>query len=206
MRRTHGGFTLLEIMVTLVIVAMFSSAVYAMFLRAVVDTRTMQELSAAGRLEQSVLGLIERDLAGCLPSTETLAHFTGEADGEGAARLEFLTAVDARVVGATAAADLVRVAYLTVPNEEIEGVRKLYRRETDTSGEDRYVLLDKRVKEFLLEYYDGTGWRDAWNEATLPRAVRVALVLRRALQAGAQSPATAHDFRAEAVVAIPAGG
>jgi hypothetical protein len=179
-----------------------------MFLRAVVDTKTTQETAAAGRLEQSILGVIERDLAGCLPSTETLAHFTGVLDEEGAARLEFLTAVDARSVGGKAAADLVRVAYETRPNEEVEGVRKLYRRETSAAAgasEDRYVLLDARVKEFRLEYYDGTAWRDVWSDAALPRAVRVTLVLRRALQLGGQGPAAPQDFVASGVVAIPAG-
>ena len=87
MMRTRGGFTLLEIMVTLVIVAMFSSAVYAMFLRAVVDTRTVQETTAAGRLCQSILNLIERDLAGCLPASEELPHFTGGLPAGGAAGL-----------------------------------------------------------------------------------------------------------------------
>lgn len=207
MMRTRGGFTLLEIMVTLVIVAMFSSAVYAMFLRAVVDTRTVQETTAAGRLCQSILNLIERDLAGCLPASEELPHFTGGLDAGGAAELEFLTAVDARAAEA-AAADLVRVAYVTRPGEDAEDVRALYRRETcDTAGGtgERWVLLDRSVKEFALEYYDGTGWRDAWSEPAAPRAVRVTLVLRRRLQLGAEAPAEDTDFRASAVVVIPAG-
>ncbi|HAK96607.1 MAG TPA: hypothetical protein DCM87_16850 [Planctomycetes bacterium] len=207
MMRMRGGFTLLEIMVTLVIVAMFSSAVYAMFLRAVVDTRTVQETTAAGRLCQSILNLIERDLAGCLPASEELPHFTGGIDAGGAAELEFLTAVDARAAEA-AAADLVRVAYVTRPGEDVEGARALYRRETcDAAGGagERWVLLDRSVKEFALEYYDGTGWRDAWSEPAAPRAVRVTLVLMRSLQLGAEAPAAGTDFTASAVVIIPAG-
>ncbi len=209
MMRTRGGFTLLEIMVTLVIVAMFSSAVYAMFLRAVVDTRTVQETTAAGRLGQSILSLIERDLASCLPASEELPHFTGMLDAGGAAEIEFLTAVDARAATTeAAAADLVRVTYVTRPGEEAEGVRALYRRESfDTAGggDERWVLLDRSVKEFALEYYDGTGWRDAWSEPAAPRAVRVVLVLRRRLQLGAEAPAADTDFTASAVVVIPAG-
>ncbi|HNR98916.1 MAG TPA: type II secretion system protein GspJ [Planctomycetota bacterium] len=207
MKRARGGFTLLEIMVTLVIVAMFSSAVYAMFLRAVVDTRSVQETTAAGRLCQSILNLIERDLAGCLPASEELPHFAGGLGADGAAELEFLTAVDARAATA-AAADLVRVAYVTRPGEEAEGPRALYRREAwDAAGgvEERWVLLDRSVKEFALEYYDGTDWHEAWSEPEAPRAVRVTLVLKRRLQLGGGAPAADTDFTASAVAVIPAG-
>ena len=47
------------------------------------------------------------------------------------AQIEFLTAVDARFSDRAAPADLVRVAYLTMPNDELQDVPKLYRREAD---------------------------------------------------------------------------
>ena len=43
------GFTLIEVLVTLAIVAMFSSAVYAVFLRSAVDARSVQESTTAWR-------------------------------------------------------------------------------------------------------------------------------------------------------------
>ena len=58
MTRDARGFTLLEVLVTLVIVAMFSSVVYAVFLQAVADTRYTEESVLAGLL----IGLVYASL------------------------------------------------------------------------------------------------------------------------------------------------
>ena len=64
-------------MVTLVIVAMFSSAVYAMFLRAIVDTRTTQETAAAGRLEHHPPGDLCRIASGSIQDLGLAAFLDG---------------------------------------------------------------------------------------------------------------------------------
>ncbi|MBN1421389.1 MAG: prepilin-type N-terminal cleavage/methylation domain-containing protein [Planctomycetes bacterium] len=209
MTRRGSGFTLMEVLVTIVIVSLFSSAVYAVFLRAVVDTRSVGQRTAAGRLGQSILRHLEMDLTGCVPSDEDFPHFLGLVEADGTARLEFVTATDARSEAGTNPADLIRVAYRTTANTDESDLRKLYRTEEDAAGrsvggEVRAFLLDRRVKEFALEYFDGTAWHDVWSEPDLPRAVRITIAIDRRLQMIATSSAVNQEFRFVGICTIPA--
>ncbi len=203
------GFTLVEILVALVIMAMFSAAVYSIFLRALVDTASARTAMEASRRGTAVLRLLEKDLRSCLPQEGEWTHFLGSREGEGASRLEFVTAVDSREgVEGEGPSDLVKVLWRVEPSGGT--LSMLYRGEEAGGGrtrdEGRAVekLLDGGVKEFSLEYYDGKGWRTSWWEHLLPRAVRVRLVLVRKIQFRPSSPAVEKEFVFQDLVAIPA--
>ncbi len=209
------GFTLMEILVTLVIVAMFSTAVYAVFLRSVVDTISMGTITETGRLGQSVLRRIEQDLTACLAATEAVPHFLGTVETSGASGLEFISAVDSRSVRDGGPTDLVTVSYLTRPNEEEnegdEELLKLYRKETPAGEyvpveDEEFVLLDDQVKRFELEYFDGAAWQSVWENPAVPRAVQVTIVFQRKIQLNVSRRAENREFLFEAIILIPAGG
>jgi prepilin-type N-terminal cleavage/methylation domain-containing protein len=207
------GFTLIEVMVTLVIVAMFSTAVYAVFLRSIVDTKSVGTISVTGRLGQSVLRRMELDLMTCVAATEEVPHFVGTVETSGASGLEFISANDSRAVRDGGPTDLVTVSYLTRPNDDAleDELLKLYRKETPAGdfvpGEDEeFVLLDDQVKRFELEYFDGAAWQSVWEHAGVPRAVHVTVVFHRKIQVDVSRRAEDREFTFDAVIMIPAGG
>ncbi len=204
------GFTLVEILVALVIMAMFSAAVYSIFLRSIVDTRSARAAMEASRRGTAILRLLRRDLRSCLPQGGEWIHFLGSWEGEGASRLEFVTAVDSRETGEDGnPSDLVKVLWRLEPSED--SLYRLYRGEepggarTREAGEEAERLLDDRVKEFSLEYFDGTSWKTSWGGLALPEAVRVRLVLSRKIQFRPSSPAAEKEFEFRDLVPIPAG-
>ncbi len=209
MTARRSGFTLLEVLVTLVIVAMFSSVVYAVFLQAVADTRFTEESVLAGRLGQSILTTIERDLSACLPAFGETSHLAGSIEGGRPSQMEFLTAVDSRALLDGKSSEVVKVTYRPYPAEDHPGRWRLYRVEeyggTSEPGADpKYALLDGAVKEFVLDYFDGTMWRDRWSEPALPRAVRATVVIERDVQPDATGPVQPAQMAFSTVVVLPA--
>jgi len=205
-----NGFTLIEVLVTLVIVSMFSSAVYAVFLRSVVDARSVEESTMAWRAGQSILKLLEQDLTACVAASDEVPHFTGTLTVSEASRLAFLTATSSRLAVNGEAADVIRVSYEAVSDDSEEGLFRLYRKEEPSGGRSlgeggEYQLLVDRVKRFELEYLDGMTWQNTWDGPSLPRAVRMNLVLQKDIQAAAGGPVRGREFSFPAVVAIPAG-
>ena len=207
-RDSAGGFTLMEILVALVIMAMFSAAVYSVFLRSLVDTRSSRAAMEVSRRGAAILRLLRKDLRSCLPQGGEWIHFLGSMEGEGASRLEFVTAVDSRENGEEGnPSDLVKVLWRLEPSGD--ALSRLYRGEepggarTRDEGEEAERLLDDRVKEFSLEYFDGSSWKTSWSGLALPEAVRARLVLTRKIQFRPSSPAVEKDFEFRDLVPIP---
>ena len=199
----------MEILVALVIMAMFSAAVYSIFLRALVDTRSARAAMEVSRRGAAVLRLLEKDLVSCLPQGGEWIHFQGTETGEGASALEFVTAVDSREAGGgRGPTDLVKVTWRLEPGEE-SGF-KLFRAEepggarTKEEGGVTERLLDDHVKEFVLEYFDGAAWRTSWGEPVLPRAVKARLVLVRKIQFRPSSPAREKEYVFQDLIVVPA--
>jgi len=209
MRR--AGFTLLEVLVTLVIVVLFSSAVYAVFLGAVVNTRWVQDTTAAARSGQSILRLMERDLMSCVARAGDTVQFTGFVDASAASGMTFITASDSRSGEERGPSDLTRVTYLVSPDETDTSLLRLHRKEEPSAGlslqdDEEYVLLERSVRSFELEFFDGSSWFDVWDDPEIPRAVQVSLVLQRQVQESATGEADGREFEYLSVVMIPAGG
>lgn len=210
MRRGRtNGFTLIEILVTLLITAIFSTAVYAIFLRSLVDAKWIHRATEANRLGQAILRLIEQDLIAAVPADEAVPHFAGSLAAGDTAGLSLLCATNSRALHEGGASDLVGVAYEAAP-AETPGLYQLYRKETYNGGRtlqgtEELRLLDDRVLSFRLSYYDGVGWDDLWTEPQLPRAVRVSLELERTIQTAVHGTAKARTFAFDALVVIPAG-
>jgi len=204
------GFTLLEILLATAIAAMFSGAVYAVLLRALLDTRRLEETALVNRLGGSILRLIEHDLLACLPAGEGAEHFTGTVDAEGNTLLSFVTATDSR--SAQYPSDVIAVTYGLIPDEEARDLFRLYRKESPPAGrieapeQDQTVVLADGVRSFAVEYFDGAGWRPVWSEPAVPKAVRVTLELVRKFQSMPGRAAGTQAFSFSTTVVIPQGG
>lgn len=204
------GFTLLEILLAMAIAAMFSGAVYTVLLRAVVDTKRLEQTVLTSRLGDSILRFIERDLLGTLPAGEEMPHFAANLDSSGNSTLTLLTSSDAR--SAQDPSDLVRAAYLLVPEAENPELFSLLRRESqptpsfEDSFQEETVLLAHNVKKFSLEFFDGSSWRPVWSEPKLPKAVHIELEIMDQVQTKALKEGLSQIRTFESVVLIPAGG
>jgi prepilin-type N-terminal cleavage/methylation domain-containing protein len=206
MRR--NGFTLIEVLVTLVIVSLMAAGVYGVFLRAIVDTRAVQEIEAAERLGHSILALIERDLKGCFDLPGPGGTLEGVIASAEADAVSFLTTTDSHTLEDGKAADVTEVAYHA--DADGEGLYRLYRSEvysTDgvVSRGEGGRLLAEGVKLFEIEYFDGSAWNRGWTGRGLPAAVRVSLVISRDIQWNVSGSAEARDFTFRAICAVPAG-
>jgi hypothetical protein len=107
-------------------------------------------------------------------------------------------------------ADYNEVGYILRPNEERDGLLKLYRREDQFVDDSPFAggtleLLDDEIKSLKFDYLSRQGWSGTWQDEGLPQAVRITLVLRKESGTGSGGEPRACDYRYGAVVLVPAG-
>ncbi len=190
-----GAFTLIEILLAVAVFSIVLVAIHLVFHGALrLRNQTTARLEATVPLEHA-LSIIQRDLAALvLPGTNLAGPLQTTPTG-----------VTTRVVGQVSPffytsggllraeepwGDLQRVTYrLAEPTNDAEGL-DLYRSVTrnllavvEDESEDQFLVGGVETLTFL--FYDGTQWRYDWDssteEAVLPGAIRVELLLTRAL-------------------------
>lgn len=203
----RAGFTLLEMLVALTLMAMLAGALYGS-LHAGLRARSSAE-AAIGPVRSAALALdfVSRDLSAAVPPTGLLAGpFIGEDDadlwsGKDADALTWHAATGKPKVGGT---DIVRLTLLVVPDASGEA-GALMRGETrnllaPTEPEPEFEVLCRRVRALNLRYFDGDDWFDEWDSTTrdntLPLRVEVTLEIEHEAHEG-------ETFRMTRVVALP---
>ena len=73
-----NAFTLMEVLVTLVVMSLLAVAVYGIFISAMIDSKRAEDIETAGRLGQSILLLMERDLKSALPVVPEAELYAGK--------------------------------------------------------------------------------------------------------------------------------
>ncbi|MBN2383797.1 prepilin-type N-terminal cleavage/methylation domain-containing protein [bacterium] len=186
----NSGFTLLEVLLSISILAIVSSVIYVSLFSSmdVMDaTRTKLDHYELVRL---VFSLIEQDLQGAYTSPYTDYYvFQGtneEHDGQPADRLYFLTTSHRRMLRDAAEGDLCEVDYSLVFSNEENVPHRLFRRTDPTPDRDpdkggtSWEIID-RVLGFNVEFYNINEWQNVWDgrgaNFTLPSAVRITLTL-----------------------------
>ncbi|HEV7299347.1 MAG TPA: type II secretion system protein GspJ [Tepidisphaeraceae bacterium] len=186
-RRHRSAFTLLELILSLGMVAMISLTLYGSMRTAFRARTTAENQTAAARPAQILLDLLQSDFESILPPGGTLAGAfiaTPATTGFGSAdRVNFFT------IG--------RDLYGQVPAPFAEGVRQV-ELALDTTGPQPLLVrrvsrnllsqneapieqevLSPRVRALSLRYYDGTEWTDTWDSAALanalPQAVQIGI-------------------------------
>lgn len=177
----RSGFTLLELMIALVLLAVLATALYASFFTVV----KARERAAEGMEERRELGttldLLRREIATALLSgSDKRLHFVVEDRdnfGKPTSILELTTLALPQTTQVIRESGIRTVRYEMV---EKEGGRTiLTRREQDLFFDLQdvhpYPQME-RISGFLVECYDGTKWLKSWNSSLnsgLPSMVRI---------------------------------
>ncbi|MHC5036545.1 MAG: prepilin-type N-terminal cleavage/methylation domain-containing protein [Planctomycetota bacterium] len=208
-RRLAGGFTLVEVLVTLVTASLLLTAVYGAFLGSLSAKRTCEESARVYRLGQGILTLLRRDLTGAFaPEDTALEGVSGTAQGGSADRIEFITTSDARRAIDGKGSDICEVGYRAEPDPETPGLLQLLRREGHGIQGSAFQggtleFLAAGVSSFQLEYLGGDGnWIPEWQVEGLPVAVRVILVLREETAEGQWG----REVTFRTLIPLPSGG
>ncbi len=196
--RSPRGFTLIEVMVALAIMALIMVALYTT-LNTALRTRDQLEIEAqVARLGPQILDIIEGDLRRAwIMNIEGDAVFKGESrtvNGEPADWLSFLTTVDStvtrRVEDREISSDICETGYRLRANPKNPDVMELWRRQSfhvdEKPLEDGvYELIHDRVVSFQVRYLETvdktveklTSW-DASERHALPALVDIELNLQ----------------------------
>lgn len=197
--KSHRGFTLVELMLALLILAILMTLVYGVVVSTVQAAHRVEEVSASSEIGPAILTQIRSDLEAAFTpkaaSKETEAQapdsflsLDRKGSGGDRDRIDFISA--ALAYGSEREGEEPRFqgvnecGYQLVDSREEAGVGVLYRREefgldADPLRGGRLTELYDRVKHFSLQFWDGQQWRPEWSakreNGKLPRAVRVEL-------------------------------
>ena len=206
------GFTLLELIVAISLMALIAGSLYGSLYVGFRAHRAGTNAVTPARIGTLTLGLLRQDFQGALPPTGVLAGaFTGTCGtGAGASSsLVFYSCANAPMAGETGCD--IRMVELSVetPADDTEPV--LMRRVTtdllaSSTPTVREHVLCRRVRSFVVRYYDGMTWQDTWDSAgqgdLLPVAVEVTLEFAPVAE---RQDDTGQTYRLACVYPIPCG-
>lgn len=190
MSRREDGFTLVELMLSVLLIAIIMAIIYGVVVSTVEAAHRVEEINQAGEIGPAILAQVRDDLEGAfLPKDGEYfvaiprKGSTGDRD-----RVDFTVsrmAYGARKEGEEPAFHSVNEVGYQVLDSKTDGtVGVLYRREdffldNEPLRGGRLMEIYDRVKHFHLEYYNGEKWLPDWNSKreknTLPQAVRIEL-------------------------------
>jgi type II secretion system protein J len=185
----RAGFTLLEMLVALVLMAILAAGLY-MSLHIGFDARARAERILAAPHSASVaMEIIRRDVACALPPTGVLAGtFLGtDAQAETSPADADTLAFHCMAQDAARGAPVTHrheYALAAIENEELTGLVCRVRSNllAPTEQEPVEEVICRRVTALNLRYYDGVEWVDSWDSTTrenaLPMAIEVSMMLR----------------------------
>lgn len=186
----RSGFTLIELMLSVLILAIMMSIIYGVVVSTVTAAKRVEEITASSEIGPAILTQMRTDLeAAFLPKPDG-EYFVGtKSSGGGVARdrINFVSGVIA--YGPEYDSEESRfhsvneVGYQLIESRKEQGVAILYRREdyfidADPLKGGRLTELYDRVRSFSLRFLEGETWRGDWNSKTqkgLPKAVEIEL-------------------------------
>jgi type II secretion system protein J len=185
-RREQAGFTLIEVIMSLMYIAVISATTYALLIYTLDVKETVEKSALLNKVGQSMLKMISKDLEG-LYTRNVDRPFEGIDNGT-EDYMNFTSTVSSFPNEEGVSSNLIEVGYRLEPNEsDKQGDlfvllrRESYRIEYDPlMGGNLYEVYDQ-VKQFNLQYYDGTDWVDTWkyeDMKAVPLAVKVEFTIR----------------------------
>ena len=185
-----AGFTLLEMVLVIALVALIMSLVYGVVISTVEAAERIDELTHGSEIGPAILAQIRDDLSASFLPDANQEYFVGQ-DRSGRDRIDFVSTV-AVFASETAQTE----PRLTTVNEIGYQVKDapdrndgliLYRRvdpflDADPLRGGRLTLLADGVTQFRVAYSDGAEWQSSWaaskHENKLPRMIRIELKIR----------------------------
>lgn len=159
--RRSAGFTLVEVLVTLAILAIVMTILHATFTTSAATARIVEDRADELASLTGALDTMSQELRGAYTSfagTPSLVTFTAM----------------------TAFRDASQPAVLTISYAVEDGtlVRKVFPRGLAAGASRAFTLLDD-VKDASFAFFDGRAWLSEWRDGSrLPRGVRVRLSYR----------------------------
>jgi len=183
-RMDDSGFTLLEVILTLVILGYIISCIYPCLIFTIDAKNRVEKMSALNKVGQAIIRQVSHDLEGFYAPTEG-NPFEGIDDAT-ADSLNFVSTVESAPDQNGVRSNITEVGYRVEQNEQEPDFYVLLRREgffvsgDPLKGGSLSEVYD-RVKRFNLKYYDGTDWVDGWNcqeKGGPPVAVKIEFVVK----------------------------
>jgi len=185
-QRSEGGFTLVEVLLAVSLVAMMATLVFGSLYVTTSAIDAARTNSANEQIVRSTLRVMIDELSvGVGPTTGPWMGINGQQDGQPADSVAFLTMGQFRGAESTKDSEMVRIVYTREGDRLLRFVRRNLYGLTDESVEQ--VELANKVKGFNVRYYDGKSnlWVDEWDGRGrgTPKALLIELTL---LQANAE--------------------
>ncbi|HLH76359.1 MAG TPA: type II secretion system protein GspJ [Candidatus Binataceae bacterium] len=195
-RQPHAchGFTLLELMLALALVAVLLTLLFGAF-HAVAQSKAQAEARLTADEEgRALMWTLARELRGAVYTPMIPSHILllGQANKQGGLPLDNLTVSTIspghrQALSAFSAETL--VTYSTVPNPQHRGWNELVRSQQsalllgNSVATPPGVVLADNVLSLHFRYYNGSSWLESWDSTTappgqfLPQAVEIDLEL-----------------------------
>jgi general secretion pathway protein J len=186
-QRSEGGFTLVEVLLAVSLVAMMATLFFGSLYVTTSAIDAARANSANEQIVRSTLRVMTDELsAGVTRATGPWIGINGQQDGQPADTVAFLTMGQFRGAESTKDTELVRIVYTREGDLLLRFVRRNLYGLTDESIEQ--VELATRVKGFNVRYYDGRSnlWLDEWDSRGLPGTPKALLIELTLLQENAE--------------------
>jgi general secretion pathway protein J len=177
---SEGGFTLIEILLAVSLVAMMATLVFGSLYVTINAIDSARASSADEQIVRSTLRLMTDELS--VSESRTTFPWTGingQYEGRPADSVAFLTMGQFRGADSAKDTELVRIVYTREGDRLLRFVRRNLYGLTDESVEQ--VELATKVKGFNIRYYDSKSnlWLDEWDRRGLesPKAILIELTL-----------------------------
>ncbi len=182
------GFTLLEILIAIAILAVVATVVYASFGASIKMIERVDQEADLYREARFILSRLSEELAMAYRPKDGLTMetlFVGEdstVDDRPQDALRFSALAHYRYLPNQPASDLSLIEYSLESDPEAEGWVLLHKKESNVyslSGDrQEQFVIGEGIHGFNLRYFDGKTWRDRWNSQEtqeLPKVVEVEL-------------------------------
>lgn len=186
-QRSEGGFTLVEVLLAVSLVAMMATLVFGSLYVTTSAIDAARANSANEQIVRSTLRVMIDELSvGVGPSTGPWMGINGQQGGQPADSVAFLTMGQFRGAESAKDTEMVRIVYIREGDRLLRFVRKNLYGLTDESVEQ--VELATKVKGFNVRYYDGKSrlWLDEWDGRGRPGTPKALLIELTVLQENAE--------------------
>lgn len=179
--RSEGGFTLIEVLLAVSLVAMMATLVFGSLYVTTSAIDSARANSVSEQVVRSTLRVMTDELSvGVARASGPWMGVNGQQDGQPADSVAFLTMGQFRGTESNKDTELVRIVYAREGDRLLRFVRRNLYGLTDESIEQ--VELARKVTGFNVRYYDGKNnlWVDEWDgrgRSGTPKAVLLELTM-----------------------------
>jgi general secretion pathway protein J len=186
-QRSEGGFTLVEVLLAVSLVAMMATLVFGSLYVTTSAIDAARASSANEQIVRSTLRVMIDELSVSVgPAAGPWMGINGQQGGQPADSVAFLTMGQFRGAESAQDTEMVRIVYTREGDRLLRFVRKNLYGLTDESVEQ--VELATKVKGFNVRYYDGKShlWVDEWDGRGRPGTPQALLIELTLLQENAE--------------------